>query len=153
MDDVATIIREYALPLTRGDWRRLHKYTNDRFQEDLVVLNYNLYLKVYNNKRNGGFLLENFKYLYQNKKLFFYNGLYYSIEDLNELVVVLKHGSKKMYCLYSADRLERDGYVYQNVDQILYILAVFNVRQYILEQLILSSLCLYYGFIVYKFLI
>jgi len=153
MDDVATIIKEYALPLTRGDWRRLHKYTNDRFQEDLVVLNYNLYLKIYENKRNGGFLLENFKYLYENKIPLYYNGVYYSIEELNELVVVIRHGYKKLYCLYSKGRLERDGYVYQNVDQIVYILAVFHVRRFIIEQLILSLFCLYYASLVYFFLI
>lgn len=138
MDDVATIIKEYAMPLTRGDWRRLHKYTNDRFQEDLAVLNYNLYLQIHRNKRNGGYLLQNkFKYLFHNKKLLFFNGVYYSIEELHDLVVVIQRGNRKLYCLYKTDTLEIDGYIYQGVDQIIYILAVYNVRRYI-EKILLT---------------
>jgi hypothetical protein len=146
MDDVATIIKEYSMPLTRGDWRRLHKYTNDRFQEDLVVLNYNLYLQIHKNKRNGGYLLKHkFKYLYEKKELLYFNGLYYSVVELNELVVVIQRGNKKIYCLYNTDSLEIDGYLYQDVDQIIYILSVFYERHYIAEK-ILFIFCFAYLF-------
>ena len=148
MDDVASIIKEYSMPLTRGDWRRLHKYTNDRFQEDLVVLNYNLYLNIFNNRRNGGYLIhQKFKYLYETKKLLYFNGLYYSIEDLNEVVVVIKHGNEKTYCLYKTDSYEIDSYIYQNVDQITYILMTHKQRHDPIIYLFI------FGILLYNFLI
>jgi hypothetical protein len=149
-DDVLSIIREYSRPLTRGDWRRVHKYTNDKFQEDLVVLNYNLYLNIYKNKRNGGYLLEHkFKHLYKTKKLFYFNGVYYSIVEVNELVVVLQKGNHKLYCLYKTDSLEVDGYIYQNVDQIVYLLAEFRVKNRYPEKVVLVFFTFYYIYLLY----
>jgi hypothetical protein len=150
-DDVLSVIREYSRPLTRCDWRRLHKYTNDKFQEDLIVLNYNLYLNIYNNKRNGGYLLKyKFKHLYENKKLLYFNGVYYSIVDLNELVVVLQKDNHKLYFLYKTDILEVDGYIYQNVDQIVYLLAEFRVKNRILPKVFLGFIIFYYIYLLYN---
>ena len=150
-DDVLSIIREYSRPLTRGDWRRLHKYTNDKFQEDLVVLNYNLYLNIYRNRRNGGYLLTHkFKYLHENKKFFYFNGVYYSIVELNELVVVLQKGNHKLYCLYKTDTLEVGGYIYQNVDQILYLMADFRINHRYPAKIILAFCILYYIYFIFK---
>ena len=150
-DDVLTIIRDYSRPLTRGDWRRLHKYTATAFQQDLLVLKYNLYINIYNNRRNGGYLLKNkFKYLHENKKLFYFNGVYYSIVELNELVVVLQKGNIKLYCLYKTDSLEVDGCMYQNVDQIVYLLAEFRVKKRYPEKVILGLFIFYYTYLLYN---
>jgi hypothetical protein len=150
-DDVLSVIREYSRPLTRGDWRRLHRYTNDKFQEDLIVLNYNLYLNIYNNKRNGGYLLENkFKHLYETKKLLYFNGVYYSIVELNELVIVLQKGIHKLYCLYKTDSLEMDGYIYQNVDQIIYKISEFKANNWYVEKAMFGFFIFYYTYLLYN---
>ena len=33
-EDVLRIIKEYSMPLTRPDWRKLHKMTNDSYLVD-----------------------------------------------------------------------------------------------------------------------
>lgn len=33
--EILKIIKEYSMPVTRGDWRKLHKYTKDNFEDDL----------------------------------------------------------------------------------------------------------------------
>ena len=43
--EIKEIIREYSKPLTRPDWRRLHKYTLDRLEDDIN----NAYDKTINN--------------------------------------------------------------------------------------------------------
>ena len=48
--DILDIIREYSMPVTRPDWRKLHKYTNRQFYSDLkraynktILLQYGYY--------------------------------------------------------------------------------------------------------------
>jgi len=36
-DDVLTIIKEYSMPVTRPDWRTLHKMTSVRYQDDCYI--------------------------------------------------------------------------------------------------------------------
>ena len=36
--DVLSIIKEYSMPLTRPDWKRLHLMTNQRFYLELIHL-------------------------------------------------------------------------------------------------------------------
>jgi hypothetical protein len=37
-DDVLTIIKAYAQPITRPDWRRLHHYTSLRLHLEIAIL-------------------------------------------------------------------------------------------------------------------
>ena len=87
--------------------------------------------------------------MHENKKLFYFNGVYYSIVELNELVVVLQKGNIKLYCLYKTDSLEVDGYMYQNVDQIVYLLAEFRLKNRFAEKVILCLFIFYYSYLLY----
>ena len=33
--EILEIIKEYSMPVTRGDWREIHTYTMERFESDL----------------------------------------------------------------------------------------------------------------------
>lgn len=56
--ELSKMVHDYARPITRPDWRTLHKYTLNRFNYDIEQLNARLYFIVYYNSIDGGFLPE-----------------------------------------------------------------------------------------------
>ncbi len=69
-DDVLSIIKDFSRPMTRSDWRSLHRMTAHRFHRDILIR--------YNKRKTRPPVIYTFvmKYYYQPKDIYIYEFAY-----------------------------------------------------------------------------
>ena len=127
--EFSRLVHDYIRPKTRGDWRRLHKYTDNDFKRDLVSNNYAQALL---NRVDGGFTTR-FKCL----KTLEYLGYNYNIIKVTDNVIVLKRYFTQYYYVYNSGGIFKGHVYYRNMDQILFLA---EKQHFYMEELLLMGL-------------
>lgn len=126
--ELSQLVHDFIRPKTRGDWRRLHKYTLQQFKYDTIDLKSPLFYPMYYNYIDGGFTPK-FKQL----KTLNYNGFNYSVIKVTDHAIILKYYFTQYYYAYDTISVVHNDIYYRNMDQITYLAGS---KHYYLELLI-----------------
>lgn len=105
--ELSSLIHDYLRPVTRPDWRRLHKYKDSDLTRDLDLKFKPIYEIARLNRMDNGFTprFKDIKYIGGKRVIF-----------INEYIIVLRGRFMDNYYMYSNETIIIDNVLYRNLD-------------------------------------
>ena len=105
--ELSSLIHDYLRPVTRADWRRLHKYKDSDLTRDLDSKFKPIYEIARLNRMDNGFMqrFKDAKYIGGMRVLF-----------INDYIILLKGRFVYYYYIYTTETIIKDNVLYRDLD-------------------------------------